>query len=446
MAISQVSFQTKFSEWKTITNAIIDAIGDNANLSTTEKSSLVGAINEVVSKIGSLTSLDSTAKNSIVAAINEVIGELGDVSTIDSSLGATKVVAALNALVTKIGKLSDLNTTAKTNLVAAINELKQEINSVSQSLSTKIGDTTALNTTAKDNLVAAINEAVSSIGKLNSLSTTAKDNLVAAINELATGAGETNDSIGDLTSLTTTQKSTLVGAINELATLQLSRSNIPLVNKITNHGRFATETTKSVSTFDSTAEQMTVFNSSTVAQGDRFIDDNSTHGGAGGTLGADITPLISSMQSAGRTDVRNGFEFFIADYTVGGGTSNGKSFEVQNYYPFLTGGEFLGAIGSVVTFQAWVRVKALGDDTTFDGILLGDANGDVKTFINGVKVDAQSKLDIVSGWVHVSQSFVLKTESLDHFPAIYGNVNDVVQIALPTLYNAEVNGIHLGIV
>lgn len=53
-----------------------------------------------------------------------------------------------------IGTLANLETTAKTNLVSAINEVKSE----ADSNKTAIGNLTNLKTTAKANLVAAVNE------------------------------------------------------------------------------------------------------------------------------------------------------------------------------------------------------------------------------------------------------------------------------------------------
>ena len=51
-------------------------IGTMENLTTTEKSNLVGAINELDGDVGSLSSLDTTAKDNLVAAINEVNEEI----------------------------------------------------------------------------------------------------------------------------------------------------------------------------------------------------------------------------------------------------------------------------------------------------------------------------------------------------------------------------------
>ena len=80
-----------------------------------------------------------------------------------------------------VGHLQDLNTTDKSNLVAAIND-------VLVMMSTLTGDLDDLNTTDKSNLVAAINDVLvivgTVIGDLNDLVTTDKSSIVAAINEV----------------------------------------------------------------------------------------------------------------------------------------------------------------------------------------------------------------------------------------------------------------------
>lgn len=443
MAISQVTLQTKFPEWKDITNAIISAVGDNTTLNTTAKSNLVASINELVGKLGNLTTLNTTAKDDVVGAINEVLGELGDVSAIDSSLGTiTNAVAGINALVSKLGDLTTLNTTAKSNLVVALNEVNTDLADGLQALSNDIGDLTALSTTAKTNLVASINEVVGDIGDLSTLSTTAKADLVSAINELETSVAE----IGDLTTLNTTDKTDLVSAINEVIAEQLTNDSVDVSNLMTNRGRFSAETTKTLTAFDSTMLQMGVYNAATVAEGDRFLNDNSNYGGAGGTLGGDIGALMTKLQATGRSDNRYGYEFYIANFTAGGGTGDVETYSANNYYPFLTGADaYLGAIGTTLTFQAWVRLKTCADEVTFGGVVLGDAGGDVTTYVDGVKATQQSILAVSDGWTHVRQTVTLTSEFKAFFPAIYANNGDVIQVALPALYNADVEKTHLGV-
>ena len=85
-----------------------------------------------------------------------------------------------------------------------------------------LGDLSTLTTTAKSSLVAAINEVDSNtdtntaiIGSLTNLNTASKSNLVSAINEIEVTVGNNINDLGSLSSLTTTDKSSIVAAINE---------------------------------------------------------------------------------------------------------------------------------------------------------------------------------------------------------------------------------------
>lgn len=119
----------------------------------------------------------------------------------------------------KIGTLSNLVTTDKSNLVNAVNEVSGHAGTNS----TNIGTLSNLVTTDKSNLVNAINEVSghastnsATIGDLAQLVTTAKDTLVNAINEVSGHAGTNTTHIGDLTQLNTGIKTDLVSAINEV--------------------------------------------------------------------------------------------------------------------------------------------------------------------------------------------------------------------------------------
>lgn len=78
-------------------------------------------------------------------------------------LSLTDITTALSTLDGKIGNLSNLETTAKNNLVSAINEI---YNNSESSISSKIGDLDDLTTTAKSNLVSAINEVDGDVAQL----------------------------------------------------------------------------------------------------------------------------------------------------------------------------------------------------------------------------------------------------------------------------------------
>ena len=135
---------------------LIDYNGDMLKIDTAlYNATQKGLENE--SAIGTLSNLNTTAKSNLVSAINEV-----------------------NTKTDGIGNLSNLTTTANNNLVSAINEVDSEADTNTAS----IGTLANLETTNKSNLVGAINEVNSNVGNLSNLNTTNKNNLVSAINEV----------------------------------------------------------------------------------------------------------------------------------------------------------------------------------------------------------------------------------------------------------------------
>jgi len=126
--------------------AVVNAtnIGDLSELTTTDKLSLVNAINEVNSEssvVGDLQDLTTTDKSSVVGAVNEVngkankIGDLTNLTTTDK----TSIVNAVNEVNAKgntIGSLTNLTTTDKSSVVDAINEVNGKTDTNATNLST----------------------------------------------------------------------------------------------------------------------------------------------------------------------------------------------------------------------------------------------------------------------------------------------------------------------
>ena len=122
-----------------------------------------------------------------------------DMSRIDAGIYGAKAEADTNA--SSIGTLSNLTTTAKTDLVSAINELDGEVATNTGNISTNTTNIDA-NTTA--------------IGVLTNLTTSAKNNLVSAINEVDANCDSNTSNIGNLSTLETTNKTNIVSAVNEI--------------------------------------------------------------------------------------------------------------------------------------------------------------------------------------------------------------------------------------
>lgn len=122
-----------------------------------------------------------------------------DMSRIDAGIYGAKSEADTNSA--NIGDISDLTTTAKNNVVSAINEIDGEVGSLS---STVANHTTAIGNNA------------TAIGTLTNLSTVDKTDLVSAINEVDLISSNNSSSIGNLSNLDTTVKTDVVSAINEV--------------------------------------------------------------------------------------------------------------------------------------------------------------------------------------------------------------------------------------
>ena len=196
-------------------DAIVTMIGDLNDLTTTDKTNIVAAINEVVgnlttlsSNVGDLNDLNTTDKSSIVNAINEsltsgesfaensaknfaLLFEASGTSnaTISSTIGDWLVIGTTlyiviapisigdayivntnivkNTMVEIIGTLTNLNTVTKSSIVAAINEVLGTLNTTATTINNTIGDLNNLTTTDKSNVVNAINEVESEIGSIN---------------------------------------------------------------------------------------------------------------------------------------------------------------------------------------------------------------------------------------------------------------------------------------
>ncbi|QNH71372.1 baseplate wedge subunit [Rhizobium phage AF3] len=166
------------------------------------------AVNGLLIDVGDKASLQTSVKTNLVAAINEILVRFNDGFLVENITGL----------------LADLDTTNKTNLVGAINEVVGDV-----------GDLDALQSVNKSSIVAAINEILTEnagVGNLQNLSTIDKSNIVSAINELSLSIGsfsnlsgyqdivsainEISDDIGDRDELETTVKNNLVVAINEI--------------------------------------------------------------------------------------------------------------------------------------------------------------------------------------------------------------------------------------
>jgi hypothetical protein len=70
MAVTNVSQSETFDQWRVKTNTIATNLGDNATLTTTATTA-VGGVNELKGNVGTLNNLTTTNKTDLVSAVNE---------------------------------------------------------------------------------------------------------------------------------------------------------------------------------------------------------------------------------------------------------------------------------------------------------------------------------------------------------------------------------------
>lgn len=119
---SMTSVSSDISKSKTdieVLKGDISSLKTTTSLNTASISTNAENISNIDNKMGELATLQTTDKSSIVNAVNEIKGLVDGADT-------TLISEEVNTLKTNVGSLENLNTTDKTSLVNAINEIVNE--------------------------------------------------------------------------------------------------------------------------------------------------------------------------------------------------------------------------------------------------------------------------------------------------------------------------------
>ena len=165
MAKTVVNLSDPIGTFVNKTNTISDDVGDLAILTTSLDSNLAGAINELDAELGTITAgAMGTTASTVSTAIKELDSDRDRLITFVEptqalTTTATTLPDAINELDSDLGNRACLNTTTKTDLVAAINSLFSTVSTIdSDATNNPVGVLANLTTTAKNNVVAAVNE------------------------------------------------------------------------------------------------------------------------------------------------------------------------------------------------------------------------------------------------------------------------------------------------
>lgn len=181
---------------ETITDPVLDSL-----LNTINKDSVITSINELYDRINRLAILINNNTMNIIEDYNvDILKTTGDkiLTTSINEIYDMSVSALLmagissdefSALPFTEGEivLNSLNTTYKSDLIGAINELHNEIND--------LGDMVLLNGKSVVESIVGLNGSVNEIGDLSALKTESKDTLINSINYVYIIANNNKDSI-----------------------------------------------------------------------------------------------------------------------------------------------------------------------------------------------------------------------------------------------------------
>ena len=141
-----------------------------------------GASSTAASALSEAQSASSTAASAATTAATADTNATSALATAgNAATAASAAQTAASAVDTKVGALTDLTTTDKTAIVAAINE----VNTAASNAATAASDAATAASTADGKAVAVDTK----VGDLTDLTTTDKTSIVNAINEVAQGGG-----------------------------------------------------------------------------------------------------------------------------------------------------------------------------------------------------------------------------------------------------------------
>ena len=210
-----------------------DRVGPLNDLSTVDKTNIVGALNEVGQKVGdSYTKAETYTKTETdhiidmgvapikteLAELDDRVGPLNDLSTVDK----TNIVGALNEVGQKVGdSYTKAETYTKTETDHIIDMGVAPIKTELAELDDRVGPLNDLSTVDKTNIVGALNEVGQKVGdsytKAETYTKTETDHIIdMGVAPIKTELAELDDRVGPLNDLSTVDKTNIVGALNEV--------------------------------------------------------------------------------------------------------------------------------------------------------------------------------------------------------------------------------------
>ncbi|HBO1041753.1 TPA: hypothetical protein L4E61_005102 [Pseudomonas aeruginosa] len=221
-------------------------------------------------------------------------------------------------------------------------------------------------------------------------------------------------------------------------------NGMPFLNLMPDSGRYAGSINPLVLRFTEafSSSFLTPWNGATIADGGKYIYDNTTFGGTAGNLNQRVQDLLAAMGRSSGNLARYGVEFYTAVLTAGPNATTGSTGAdgTTRYLQMTNSSRALFIANGWCTAVLWIRAEA----GSLHFMPSTAPTTDYKIWLNGASVLPGQVLTPSDGWKHVRISKKSAQGYDNGFPFLYMSLGASAAMACPAFFGGLVDpGIHV---
>ncbi len=235
------------------------------------------------------------------------------------------------------------------------------------------------------------------------------------------------------------------GEWGKLGTAAVADLNgMPFLNLMPDSGRYAGSINPLVLRFTEafSSSFLTPWNGASIADGGKYIYDNTTNGGTAGNLNQRVQDLLVAMGRSSGSLARYGVEFYTAVLTAGPNATTGSTGAdgTTRYLQMTNSSRALFIANGWCTAVLWIRAEA----GSLHFMPSTAPTTDYKIWLNGASVVPGQVLTPSDGWKHIRISKRSAQGYDNGFPFLYMALGSVAAMACPAFFGGLVDpGIHV---
>ncbi|HHK5475148.1 TPA: hypothetical protein ACQT3Q_005454 [Pseudomonas aeruginosa] len=235
------------------------------------------------------------------------------------------------------------------------------------------------------------------------------------------------------------------GAWGKLGTAAGADINgMPFLNLMPDSGRYAGSINPLVLRFTEafSSSFLTPWNGASIADGGKYIYDNTTNGGTAGNLNQRVQDLLVAMGRSSGSLARYGVEFYTAVLTAGPNATTGSTGAdgTTRYLQMTNSSRALFIANGWCTAVLWIRAEA----GSLHFMPSTAPTTDYKIWLNGASVLPGQVLTPSDGWKHIRISKRSAQGYDNGFPFLYMSLGSIAAMACPAFFGGLVDpGIHV---